>query len=187
MKNKIYTLITVVLALFCLQIIFDFSTYYFVQKNNKNKFLYCSQNNTQECSTSLFELLLPKLLVHKVEHNNEELIYAKLSSDPVWHPFVSFENTNLFVKYSEPQKYIDNYNLDLYLTNVKNNFKLEVVNLKSDSNYCNELFDVLNKAKANNKKVFLHLNLIQLENNFVDNIFPKYSDIIVGINIFYEK
>lgn len=68
---------------FCLLGIFLFvilslTNYVMAQKNNEKMISYCEQNDTTECRSKMFEILLPKILINDVKINGEPIEFIKM-------------------------------------------------------------------------------------------------------------
>ena len=83
MKNKIFCIILGILAISVLYSVFIVSEYIIRQKQNENMIEFCSQNNTEECYTRMFELMLPSLLLYNARINGNELELIAFDPDNV--------------------------------------------------------------------------------------------------------
>ena len=107
MKKKLLGIVIGILALSFLYITIVFASYFHRQNENKKMVEYCSQNNTKECYTRMFELLLPKILIYKAKKDNNNLTFAKMDRmDTLCQPFLSLRNTDVFIEYTNTD--IDN-------------------------------------------------------------------------------
>ena len=75
----IFTIFSVVFIFFTTQ----FVEYIIKQKQNKNMIEYCAQNDTEECYTRMFELMLPKLLLHSAKVNGKNIELTWFDPDTV--------------------------------------------------------------------------------------------------------
>ena len=66
MKKKLLGIVIGIFALLFVYFSVEVSAYFFRQFENKKLVQYCSQNNTEECFTRMFELMLPKVLINRV-------------------------------------------------------------------------------------------------------------------------
>lgn len=78
MKKKLFGIVLGIFALAFLYFSVAFIGYFHRQNENKNMIEYCSQNNTDECFTRMFELLLPKMLIHNAWIDGVEIDLVKL-------------------------------------------------------------------------------------------------------------
>lgn len=73
MKKKIIYVLYILLITYIFYIIVEFSLYKFRQNKNKSMIEYCKQNNTSDCYTRMFELMLPKILIKKASVNKKDI------------------------------------------------------------------------------------------------------------------
>ena len=78
MKKKLLGIVIGILALSFLYFTIVFASYFHRQNENQKMLEYCAQNNTKECYTRMFELLLPKMLINNVWVDNIEIDLVKL-------------------------------------------------------------------------------------------------------------
>lgn len=119
MKKKFFYFFITFLFVVLLCFISVFVAYFHRQNENKSMISYCSKNNTDDCYTRMFEILLPKMLVNKVWIDGAEInlisidwssrvdsVYALKKSDALMgygvQDEVCFENSysNMFNKTS---------------------------------------------------------------------------------------
>lgn len=189
-KTKILLLFVCLIPLF---FIFEFSIYEYTQaKNKENISKECLYPDTEKCSKSAFELLLPKMLIHNAEKDKKQLNFAKFGASPLWHPFYNFKISNEYVHYSEfYNKPLVEQNNDYYKFLINDFYGIGIQNFKiSKSNSKEQIqksfFNSIQKIKETNKKAILQLDLKKYDEKFINTIFDEYTDTITGINLFWE-
>ena len=78
MKKKLLGIVIGIFALLFVYFFVEISTYLIRQSENKKMVQYCSQNNSEECFTRMFELMLPKILINRVWIDGFETDLIKL-------------------------------------------------------------------------------------------------------------
>lgn len=78
MKKKLFGIVLGIFALAFLYFAVAFIGYFHRQNENKAMIEYCSQNDTEECYIRMFELLLPKMLIHNAWIDGVEIDLVKL-------------------------------------------------------------------------------------------------------------
>lgn len=204
MKRKIFFIVIFLLVFYLLFIIYTIIDYTSLQYKNKNIIKYCLYADSKICSKASFELIIPRLLIYKIKRNNKILHFAKLTIDPIWIPFICFENSRAFIYYADFVDNIKKYNFNFYRDFVYGNFGLEIYSfsknkntiisfpLPYDTHYAKkglnskDILEQLDLLKAEKKNVILHLSITNIDNDFLNSLIFKYAEIINGINIFIE-
>lgn len=189
MKKKMLMAIFLIFLLVLSYFVCSIGVYLVRQKQNKSMIEYCSQNNTEECYTRMFELMLPKMLIFNAQKYEKELSLAKYDKTPVWYSSLIYELSDAFVSfYSQvlhtPKKIVE-YQSKLEETSsikVYDFRQLEGAQLEETRQ---ELLEQLDKFKTDNKKIVLKLDILNFDSKFFEKIL-SYSDIINGFLIFFH-
>ena len=98
-KNPLF-IFYILLTFFIFYIIGEFSLYKFRQNKNKSMIEFCKQNNTNDCYTRMFELIIPKILINKASIDKKEIDLTAF--DPLTvriDSSVAFDNSDLLFGY----------------------------------------------------------------------------------------
>lgn len=152
---------------------------------------YNTWGNNDITKAQYFDILIPRLLLYDLKRDEKNVDYAKMSLDPVWHPFFSFKNSTVFIHYAEPQESLQNYHIEYYKVHVNELFKLKVYGFYNPDPYSEyfipiDFFHTLDNLKNKNEKAVLYLNLKRLDGRFIEHLFSSYSDSISGFNLSIE-
>ena len=96
MKKKMLIIICFICIIFISYLLYEGFSYFSIQNENKKKIEYCSQNNSSDCYTKMFELLVPKLLIYNAQKNGKEISLVKVDKTPTWYPFFVYEQSDAF-------------------------------------------------------------------------------------------
>lgn len=207
MNKKIFITIIVVLFLIFGYFTYCLCNYFYTQKINYNKINLCS-NNKKDCYNKMFELILPKMLIHKIEIESkspellrldwtERLIsdYAINMADilisyGIGYDDITFENT-----------FIENFNKPVYAFDcgisvpprAADGFNFYSECIATDafiSKYPNQIAsgkihsykEMLDKLNLADKKVFIQMNISGAETAAIPQIIDN-ADNVTGIVI----
>ena len=187
MKKKIIITVSLISLILISYFAYIFLSYSNTQKKNNKLIAYCSQNNTKECYTKMFELLLPELLIYNVQKDKKELALLKYDKTPTWNTFLTYEQSDAFVVFYSIALHTP-INITDYQNRVSKYFQLKLYELHQIENKQlkenqQNLLNLLDELRQNKQKIVLKLDILNLNNDFFSKIL-EYKDVINGFLIF---
>ena len=186
MKIKLLNVFFCSFFLLCLFFIINISLYLLKQEQAENMFAYCEQNYSEKCYQQVFDVLVPELLVYSAKRNGQELLFAKMSKAPHWHPFLNFETSDGVIFYTELHKNIANYDFEFSKV-MMIEFNLDIHHFSNNDSYYDKYsFTEIEKLKEKDKKAIVYYAPKHISEKFVDILLNEYSDTVSGLNLFLD-
>ena len=187
MKKKIFLSSLIIILVAILYVTFTFAEYIYTQKTNEKMVEYCSQNDSEECYTRMFERLLPNLLIHNVKKDGKELSLAKIDKTPTWVPFLAYSESNAFIRFFDFSLHFPICH-NFYESKIREKSRLQVIEIAYWTDFdkvdaYSTLFQILDDYKKKNKKLFLKIDVSTLNIDFADKLI-EYKDILTGLLFF---
>lgn len=179
--KKTFIVILILFSILFLFFVCSIGVYLFKQKHNGKMISYCSENDSKACYVQMFELLLPELVIYNIQKDNQELALVKFSRTPAWVPHIALQTVETFLILHNKPLYIP---IDIILQEWNTEiFEYELSPSKLQNDSQDEFWKQLNKLKSSNKKAFIQLDVLDLDNEFCEKVM-EYSDIITGFLVF---